>query len=59
MKIRVKTPIKYKGQRWEIGEIVNVSKKDEEELKSYGEIVKEPKKRKKKAKPKTELNKEE
>lgn len=41
MKIKVNTPIKYKGVRHEIGDIVEVYKKDEKELSKYGTVVKE------------------
>lgn len=43
MKLIVKTPIKYEGKRREIGDVVEIYKKDEEVLSKYGDIIKDKK----------------
>lgn len=59
MLFKAKTPVKYRGRRIEIGEEVDVFKKDEELLSKYGRVKEKKVKKKveKKEEPKADKEK--
>lgn len=46
MLFKANTPVKYRGGRVEIGEVVEILKKDAELLSNYGEIIEDEKPKK-------------